>query len=166
METSKVSDEDIFKYVSEFKNALEFWIKNDNSFNNSRRESYIKSNYPRGCCQIVSDLLGLYLVSKGVEIFEVYAKDRKGDRDNDDTHTWLETKDGLIIDITIKQYSCFDGIEFYFGYDNEFYTSFSVREKCHITRYDLSSDEYNYDSKEMMNIYNIIVEIIRGNQNE
>lgn len=54
--------------------------------------------FPRGCCGFASDLLQRYLYERG--IFTWY----KHGLYKSESHVWLETEDGLVIDITGDQY--------------------------------------------------------------
>ena len=66
----------------------------------SRTTRSTMPNFPKGCCEVASILLAQYLYKKCVH----------GEYDYDDwenkfPHTWLETNDGVIIDITADQFS-------------------------------------------------------------
>ncbi len=59
--------------------------------------------FPTGCCVIASDLLQRYLIEQGVFTWYVSGKYGYG-WDNGESHAWLETQDGIVIDITGDQY--------------------------------------------------------------
>lgn len=58
--------------------------------------------FPIGCCGMASDLLQRYLFEQG--IFTWYMSGRHGYGIDSESHAWLETTDGTIIDITGDQY--------------------------------------------------------------
>ena len=59
-------------------------------------------SFPDGCCTYASDLLQKHLYKKG--IITDYMSGQYGDGFNSESHAWLETKDGIVIDITGDQY--------------------------------------------------------------
>ena len=60
------------------------------------------SSFPVGCCTSASDLLQRYLSERG--IFTWYMSGQYGHGLNFESHAWLETHDGIVIDITGDQY--------------------------------------------------------------
>ncbi len=65
-------------------------------------------SFPIGNCSYASELLQRYLHSIGVETFLV-----SGSGACQETHVWLETEDGIIVDITGDQYMDRDNEFFY-----------------------------------------------------
>lgn len=61
------------------------------------------ATFPRGCCTYASDLLQRYLFEQG--IFTWYISGKYGYGWRTESHAWLETEDGIVIDITGDQYS-------------------------------------------------------------
>lgn len=61
------------------------------------------STFPRGCCSFASDLLQRYLFEQGIE--SKYMSGRLGYGWHGESHAWLETADGIVIDITGDQYT-------------------------------------------------------------
>jgi len=60
--------------------------------------------FPVGCCGFASDLLQRYLYENGIITFYVSGTYGYG-WNNSESHTWLETENGTVIDITGDQYS-------------------------------------------------------------
>lgn len=60
------------------------------------------SSFPTGCCSFASDLLQRYLIEQG--IFTWYMSGNYGYGWDGESHAWLETQDGIVIDITGDQY--------------------------------------------------------------
>ncbi|WP_158682558.1 hypothetical protein [Pseudomonas sp. XWY-1] len=54
--------------------------------------------FPRGCCGVMSDMLGEYLNSLGIGVF-LYVRANRAMA----THAWVEL-DGIVIDITSDQF--------------------------------------------------------------
>lgn len=87
--------------------------------------------FPRGCCEIASDLLAEYLLENGIITHCVHGEYDFDYRENKYPHTWLETNDGYIIDITADQFQNQPGFEkvllssCYVGRDRGIYDLFS-----------------------------------------
>ena len=60
------------------------------------------SSFPIGCCTYASNLLQRYLSER--EIFTWYMSGQYGYGFNSESHAWLETYNGIVIDITGDQY--------------------------------------------------------------
>lgn len=58
--------------------------------------------FPVGCCSYASDLLQRYLIEQG--FFTWYISGNYGRGQEAQSHAWLETEDGIVIDITGDQY--------------------------------------------------------------
>ena len=58
--------------------------------------------FPRGCCSYASSLLGVWLYDNGINTYDVSGK-YEDDHDFQ-SHEWLETEDGIVIDITRDQF--------------------------------------------------------------
>ncbi len=57
--------------------------------------------FPKGCCDMASELLAQFLLDKGIETFMINGQSRK----DNSHHVWLRTKkDNIIIDITAYQF--------------------------------------------------------------
>ena len=61
-------------------------------------------SFPRGCCSYASDLLQRYLIEQ-YGFFTWYMSGRYGYGWDAESHAWLETKVGIVIDITGDQYA-------------------------------------------------------------
>ncbi len=89
------------------------------------------SYFPKGCCEVASDLLAQYLLENGVHTKSVHGEYDYDDSWNSFPHTWLETDEGVIIDITADQFigkNAFSEYNFfpcYVGLDREFYSLFN-----------------------------------------
>lgn len=59
--------------------------------------------FPRGCCSYASDLLQRYLIEQ-YGFFTWYMSGEYGHGCDAESHAWLETQDGMVIDITGDQY--------------------------------------------------------------
>lgn len=89
--------------------------------------------FPRGCCDIVSELLGWYLLTE-YDIKSFIA----GGKYRDDTHSWIVLEDGIIIDITGDQYkNRRSKIQYnktvYVGNPDEFHRLFIPHETIEVT---------------------------------
>ena len=62
------------------------------------------NTFPRGCCSYASDLLQRYLIEQ-YDFFTWYMSGRYGYGLDGESHAWLETQDGIVIDITGDQYA-------------------------------------------------------------
>ena len=62
------------------------------------------NSFPRGCCSYASDLLQRYLIEQ-YGFFTWYMSGRYGYGWDAESHAWLETKVGIVIDITGDQYA-------------------------------------------------------------
>lgn len=101
---------------------------------------WLLRSFPVGCCTYASDLLQRYLIEHGV-----YARNVSGDYRRGrvvESHSWLETEDGTVIDITVDQYRGgnlpvrSDG-QVYVGERDEFHKLFEPLRVC---EYSLDSD--------------------------
>lgn len=116
--------------AEQFRNAIECAKEN-----NEKDELHFFQRFPSGCCGDASDLLAQYLFDNGIKTFQV-----RGDCYEPDgqlqSHAWLSTEDGIIIDITGDQfkynkiYNFFD-IPVYVGYESDFHKMFEERDFFH-----------------------------------
>ena len=86
--------QDIYKIAAAFRTAIEEAVRNG--------EIRKMASFPTGCCGMASDLLQRYLFEQGV--FTWYMSGRYGNGVNGESHAWLETMDGNVVDITGDQY--------------------------------------------------------------
>ncbi len=122
--------------------------------------------FPRGCCEIASDLLAEYLLENGIVTHCVHGEYYFDYRENKYPHTWLETNDGYIIDITADQFRSQPGFEktllpsCYVGHNRGVYDSFSSNKRIDPDFSGLRS--YNEPYQEMLiPMYRIIKKHLR-----
>ena len=121
--------------------------------------------FPTGCCGLVSDLLAQYLLDHGINTYCVQGEYDFDDYENRFPHTWLETDDGCIIDITADQFShnpVFRNYHLtpcYVGKHNSFYDLFNegIRSDGKFTG--LRSFNSLYSNK-VLSLYSIIFQYI------
>lgn len=87
------------KLVQNFRDAIDE-AKANGEFNDDI--SFHK--FPCGCCGDASDLLAEFLLKNGIKTYYVCGTYRDGSFDEMQSHAWLETEDGMIIDITGDQF--------------------------------------------------------------
>ena len=86
---------DLFHIASAFRMAIEKAVK--------AGEIREMDTFPFGCCSYASDLLQRYLIER-YGILTWYVSGRYGYGWDVESHAWLETQDGILIDITGDQY--------------------------------------------------------------
>ncbi len=86
---------DLYEIASAFRTAIEEAVK--------AGEIREMATFPCGCCSFASDLLQRYLIEQ-YDFFTWYMSGRYGYGENVESHAWLETRDGVVIDITGDQY--------------------------------------------------------------
>ena len=120
-------DEDsLYDLAVEFRNAILFSVKEGIVTNRLLR------NFPRGCCNIASSLLQRYYDDLGIKTYYVSGNDKKGF--GSIGHTWLETPEGTVIDITGDQFKYnqehpFDCPVYVGSKDIYFYKSFPITDE-------------------------------------
>ncbi len=118
-------------------------------------------NFPKGCCEVASELLAEYLLKNGIMTKRIHGEYNYDYCENRFPHSWLETEDGYIIDITADQfrkYSVFNQFELspcYVGKRNEFYDLFKddYRNDGIFRGFEFISD---YDVKNVKPLYDIV----------
>ena len=85
---------DYKKMAERFRNAIEEAVK--------AGEIKEMKGFPVGCCSYASDLLQRFFVEHN--IFTWYVSGEYGDASTWESHAWLETQDGIVIDITGDKY--------------------------------------------------------------
>lgn len=112
-----------------FRDGIERAVKNGSI--SSKTTKSTMSYFPKGCCEVASDLLAQYLLEKGIHTKSIHGEYDYDDWENKFPHTWLETDGGVIIDITADQFvgkKAFDTFSLppcYVGLNREFYSLFS-----------------------------------------
>lgn len=86
----------IFDEVRHFRDAIDT-AKENGEF----RTIYPFFNFPKDCCDHTCDLLGQYLLERGIITHQVNCVSKY---DESWHHVWLETSDKIIIDITGDQF--------------------------------------------------------------
>ena len=86
----------IERIARQFRNALDAAWEDD-----MFRNLYPFNNFPNDCCGHTCDLLSQYLLEHGIETRQVNGTCRK---DSQWHHVWLETENGIVIDITGDQF--------------------------------------------------------------
>lgn len=115
-------------------------------------------NFPKGCCDISSELVAQFLVDN----MDLKLKIVNG-RYKDVSHTWIETEDNCIIDITLDQFRCnslfraYSLPEVFVGEKNALYDCFRIaRSELFINWYNIETD-YSYTFRK---VYETIVKYI------
>lgn len=85
---------DLYEIASAFRDAIEEAIR--------AGEIREMMSFPAGCCGYTADILQRYLFEQGIITY--YMSGRYGHGDSPENHAWIETKDGVVIDITGDQY--------------------------------------------------------------
>jgi len=88
---------ELYKLASSFREAIIVAIKNGDIVEENMH------GFPQGCCTYASDLLQKYLYEQGIDTLlmsGIYGYGCDGE-----SHSWLETKDGTVVDITGDQYT-------------------------------------------------------------
>ncbi len=117
-------------------------------------------NFPRGCCTFASDLLQHYLIDKNIKTY--YVSGKIGDGWDGDSHSWLETEDGIVIDITGDQYSdnknlTFDNPVYIGPREDGFHNLFKITDS---TEYIVNNDPFIEKTKNEL-IYEIVIRYIQ-----
>ncbi|MBR3016503.1 MAG: lasso peptide biosynthesis protein [Clostridia bacterium] len=86
----------MLRLASAFRKAIQ-----DAIYNGDIQEINMK-DFPTGCCTYASDLLQRFLADHGVFTWSMAGVYRNGQEF--ESHAWLETQDGTVIDITGDQY--------------------------------------------------------------
>lgn len=89
---------EIYPLVEEFRRALEN-AKSSGEFTHDA----VFEDFPNGCCGDTCDLLGQYLIAHGIRT-DYVAGIWYGPEYKHQTHVWLVSEGGLIIDITGDQF--------------------------------------------------------------
>lgn len=78
--------------------------------------------FPRGCCELASDLFAYYLQQKGIESKVICGQLREQDEEQTCNHVWVDVDD-LVVDLTANQ---FFGRSLYCGPYKDFYSSMKI----------------------------------------
>lgn len=86
----------IFEEVKHFRDAI-----NSAKENNEFKSIYPFCKFPYDCCDLTCDLLGQYLLERGINTHQINCVSKY---DESWHHVWLETSDHILIDITGDQF--------------------------------------------------------------
>ena len=120
---------EIKRLVQSFREGIERAIKSGSI--SSKTTKSTMPCFPKGCCEVASDLLAQYLLENGIHTKSFHGEYIYEDLMDRFPHTWLETDEGVIIDITADQFIgkyVFRKYNFspcYVGLDREFYSLFN-----------------------------------------
>lgn len=146
----------------EFKIAIED-ARANGVFNNRKWHSSFPKMliyFPKGCCDIASELLAQYLYEKQKSRLILVHGECE-----DTPHTWIETDDGYIIDITAGQlqlnalFAGYQVPEIFVGIERSYYDCFIV------TRRNIFQDWNNVKtgySDIILRVYQSIIKYIEG----
>lgn len=124
-----VNNIEIRKLAQSFRRGIERAVESNEI--SPRTTKSTMPYFPKGCCEVASDLLAQYLLENGVHTKIVHGEYDFDDWENKYPHTWLETEDGVIVDITADQFTgeqtfeSFCLMPCYVGTDRSFYSLFT-----------------------------------------
>ena len=115
-----------------------------------------------GCCDDASDLLACYLKHHGIDTLQVNGVYRDNNPENTQNHVWLNTYDGLLIDITGDQFRekkelLYYEIPVYVGCEDALHKLFVDRKTYPNFEFEVNDSP---GAQRMMNIYRIILEYL------
>lgn len=147
------------KLVQNFRDAIDE-AKANGEFNDDI--SFHK--FPCGCCGDASDLLAEFLLKNGIKTYYVCGTYRDGSFDEMQSHAWLETEDGMIIDITGDQFRYNPNFmnyseTVYIGERDAFHILFEVEKRDVKKNYGLKPSE-NRCQQRLYELYNTIMKHI------
>lgn len=129
-------------------------------------KGYMRS-FPKGCCDYVSEFFMKYLREcYNFDVIQVRGK--RGYGWDGDSHTWLETENGILIDLTGDQYNnrqddMFYDVRVYVGRGDSFHDKFEMDQEYDtyddIPEYDVHSDDKRLREKSQS--YYAIIERIK-----
>lgn len=101
--------------------AIEFRQAIMNANSNCRFKDTMRY-FPKGCCELSSDLFAYYLRQNGIEAKVVCGENDTGDRSTSCNHVWVDVSN-MVIDLTADQ---FFGESLYCGPYQDFYNSMNI----------------------------------------
>lgn len=115
--------------------ALRFREGIETARENGKLKGSLLNYYPRGCCEIASELLAQYLRNFDIPCCLVYLDYYYDYDENKYSHVWLTVYNTYIVDITADQYKFSIGfkdcradiVPCYVGTGNTFHDKFSIR---------------------------------------
>lgn len=158
-----VNTDEIRKLALSFRNGIERAVEN-NEISSTTTKSTMPY-FPKGCCEIASDLLAQYLLENGIHTKSVHGEYDYDDWENKFPHTWLETEGGEIVDITADQFTgeqifeSFSLMPCYVGKDRSFYSLF-VEDYREEVFHGLSCCGGDFYAQNVVPLYDIIISYI------
>lgn len=136
----------------------------------NKSEMLLLHSFPKGCCTIACFLLQRFLYENGIETERIVGENSRNSKF--ESHVWLETNDGTVIDITGDQYSSRDDafsyqIPVYVGPKDKFHQLFRVkyREPYKETEPDPFESDLTVEIKNDR-LYRMIIQSMNMNQTE
>lgn len=159
-----MDENELYILAHKFRKAIEF------SINNYCLNDAIFNDFPSGCCGDACDLLAQYLMEHGIKTYYICgehyvpAHSEISTYGHTQSHAWLQTENGIIIDITGDQFK--DNNYFsnynspiYIGKPDDFHTLFTAYE-CDIREHkDLYCIDEYYGIR-LKSMYSIIAQNI------
>lgn len=149
----------LYQIAANFRRAIEI-AKDAGEFD----DDIAFSHFPRGCCGDTCCLLGHHLLESGIQTYYVSGTYGQWDSPSYQSHAWLKTEDGIIVDITGDQFQnkvefCNYAIRVYVGEVDDFHDLFYVNE--HNVRISASLDKIHcLDDNRYPNLYKSIAKYI------
>ena len=143
-----------------FRKGIERAVESGNI--SSRTTKSTMPYFPKGCCEVASDLLAQYLLENGIHTKSVHGEYDYDDWENKYPHTWLETEGGVIVDITADQFArnkvftSFDLMPCYVGTDRSFYSLFTEDYREEVF-HGLSSCDGDFYRQNIIPLYDVIL---------
>lgn len=94
----------IYKYALSFREAI------NKAIDNGEFKGCLLKDFPRGCCAVASDLLQRFLLDRKIKTYCIFGEFGYGPKG--ESHVWLQTENGIVIDITGDQYAFNKQLEF------------------------------------------------------
>lgn len=155
---------ELYELVEKFRHAID-----DAKLKRAFNRSSCLFSFPVDCCDMTCDLLAEYLREHGIHTFQINGKHIY---DNQWHHVWLNTFDGVVIDITGDQFNEMEGFSnkisgVWVGDENEVHEIFCVdREREENTNFTdpLLFNNFggipNFRQKRLIDAYRIIKEYL------
>ena len=117
---------DLYQIAADFRRGIDLALNTDEFL-----DDIWFRQYPRGCCGDTSILLGHHLLNRGIKSYYVCGHYRQGNFEEYQSHAWLITENGTIIDITGDQFKYkerfhYYDIPIYVGENDDFHNLFEV----------------------------------------
>ena len=122
--------------------------------------------FPKGCCEIASDLLAQFFLENNIASQCVHGEYCFDYETNKYPHNWLETKEGYIVDITSDQFRNMPGFDdfvlpsCYVSKDRTLHNLFN--ERMYNDGFFCGLDSYNDEYKKKLEpLYEVILRFIK-----